>query len=307
MLQIDIDWSQVILPIRTRQSFQALKKLFGRGMDQVKMKRMRPILLLLSCLLSAANSFAQQPAPKPISDNSFLIEEAYNQEPGVVQHINTFTRTRGGDWAYTFTQEWPVLSMKHQFSYTFAAIGTDHENGVGDFLLNYRYQLIDQERVAVAPRVSLVLPTGNSARGLGVGGIGIQTNLPISVTLSEHFVTHWNAGGTFIPNAKNSLNEKAFSKSANLGQSTIWLVRPRFNVMMEVVWNSSGVVTGRGRTEQSYSLLLNPGVRWAYNFKSGLQIVPGVSVPLGVGPSRGDRGVFLYLSFEHPFKKVTGE
>jgi hypothetical protein len=30
----------------------------------------------------------------PIQDNSFLIEEAYNQEPGVVQHISVFTRTR---------------------------------------------------------------------------------------------------------------------------------------------------------------------------------------------------------------------
>ena len=28
----------------------------------------------------------------PIQDNSFLIEEAYNQEFGMVQHINTFSR-----------------------------------------------------------------------------------------------------------------------------------------------------------------------------------------------------------------------
>ena len=43
-----------------------------------------------------------------IMDNSFLIEEAYNQEEGVVQHINTFMRQRHGDWLYTFTQEWPI-------------------------------------------------------------------------------------------------------------------------------------------------------------------------------------------------------
>jgi hypothetical protein len=53
-----------------------------------------------------------------------------------------------------------------------------------------------------------------------------------------------------------------------------------------------------------YTLFLNPGVRWAYNFKSGLQIVPGVSFPIGVGPSSGQRSAFFYLSFEHPFKKI---
>jgi hypothetical protein len=47
-------------------------------------------------------------------------------------------------------------------------------------------------------------------------------------------------------------------------------------------------------------MLLSPGFRWALNFKSGLQIVPGVAVPVGLGPSAGQRGVFLYLSFEHP-------
>ena len=34
-----------------------------------------------------------------------------------------------------------------------------------------------------------------------------------------------------------------------------------------------------------------------------LQIVPGIAVPIGVGPSRGEKGIFLCLSFEHPFGK----
>jgi hypothetical protein len=53
--------------------------------------------------------------------------------------------------------------------------------------------------------------------------------------------------------------------------------------------------------------LLSPGIRWAYNFKNGLQIVPGVAVPFGVGPSSGEKGVFLYLSFEHPYRKLPKE
>src|SRR5437667_1598099 len=84
-----------------------------------------------------------------IRDNSFLIEEAYNQEPGVVQHIfnasYSVDRRAGLNdkiWNLTFTQEWPVFSQTHQFSYTipyrFIETGGRSHNGVGDILLNYR-------------------------------------------------------------------------------------------------------------------------------------------------------------------------
>jgi outer membrane putative beta-barrel porin/alpha-amylase len=245
----------------------------------------------------------QSSAPKTISDNSFLIEEAYNQEAGVVQHINTFTRGRDGNWTYTFTQEWPIGSMKHQLSFTITALRNDNEKGIGDTAINYRYQLVNKDRVAVAPRISVLLPTGSSKNGLGFGEVGLQTNLPISITHSSKFVTHWNAGATLIPRAKNELSQKAFSKGFNLGQSTIWLATNRFNVLVETVWNSFELVLRQHQTEKQYSAIVNPGIRWAHNFPSGLQIVPGVSFPIGFGPSNGNRGVFFYLSFEHPFKK----
>jgi len=28
-------------------------------------------------------------------------------------------------------------------------------------------------------------------------------------------------------------------------------------------------------------------------------------MPIGIGPSAGETGVFLYLSFEHPFSRVV--
>ena len=70
-------------------------------------------IILLSTSLLAVNCWGQQSgniAVEPgIQDNSFLVEEAYNQEFGVVQHISGFTRFWDSkDWAYTFTQEWPV-------------------------------------------------------------------------------------------------------------------------------------------------------------------------------------------------------
>ncbi len=88
--------------------------------------------------LLAASAFAQQSA-KPIQDNSFLLEEAYNQEKGVIQHISAFQRLRGGNWIYTFTEEWPVTSQRHQLSITLPVLGLDSRRGLGDIALNYRY------------------------------------------------------------------------------------------------------------------------------------------------------------------------
>ncbi|HPS72404.1 MAG TPA: hypothetical protein PLM70_09135 [Bacteroidales bacterium] len=53
-----------------------------------------------------------------IEDNSFLLEEAYNQEAGVIQHISTFQYDLMRSWNYSFTQEWPVPNQKHQLSFT---------------------------------------------------------------------------------------------------------------------------------------------------------------------------------------------
>ena len=74
-------------------------------------------------------------------DNSFLVEEAYNQEPGVVQHIMTafygIDRLPGPDdktLNLAFTQEWPIVSQTHQFSYTvpynFARSGGQSSDGI---------------------------------------------------------------------------------------------------------------------------------------------------------------------------------
>jgi len=285
--------------------------------------RLAPILLALLVITTVAN--AQQPSPSPqtpqmpsappclpegeIQDNSFLIEEAYNQDPGMVQHINSFTRLRNGEWVYDFTQEWPVPGVKHQLSYTIpvARVAGDagKTTGLGDIALNYRYQWKGSSKdcVAVAPRLTLLVPTGDEKKGLGAGGVGIQFNIPISVVLSRRFVTHLNAGMTFTPAAKNESGAKGNLQDVNLGQSLIWLTTSNFNVMFETLWQNQEEIIGPKRTERHNELQINPGIRWAYNFNNGLQIVPGISVPLGLGPSQGEWGVMLYLSFEHHFKK----
>ena len=125
--------------------------------------------------------------------------------------------------------------------------------------------------------------------------------------MNRKFATHWNAGATLVPNARNANGQSASAVAYNLGQSFIWETTPNFNVMMETFFLSAQRVVATHKTDWSNTLLLSPGIRWAYNFKNGLQIVPGIAMPIGVGPSAGEKSVLLYLSFEHPFRKVPAQ
>jgi hypothetical protein len=240
-----------------------------------------------------------------IQDNSFLIEEAYNQEWGVVQHIGTFQRTRGGDWALGFTQEWPLGGIRHQLSYTIPLVSSASSDvGLGDVALNYRYQLLGNPGAAtvIAPRLSLLLPTGNDEAGRGAGGVGVQANLPVTLVMGRQFVTHWNAGTTITPSARNPGGAEATTTDFALGASAIWLLRPTFNLMLESVWESAALVTGAGATSRDESWVLSPGFRLAFDLANDLQIVPGVAYSIGLSSDDED-ALFLYLSFEHPFKR----
>jgi len=266
--------------------------------------------IVAACLAAASPLGAQQQgsAPKalPIQDNSFLVEEAYNQGRGIVQHVSTFSRANGsGGWDYTFTQEWPVRSQRHQLSYTVPLSrvdGATRETGLGDIALHYRYQAGRMEGVptAFAPRLSLLLPTGASHRSLGTGSAGVQVNLPLSVELPASLVAHSNIGATVIPRAADALGNRANVRSLSLGQSVIWLVHPKVNLMLEGAWTRTEA--GSDPSARTTEFLLSPGIRGAIDFASGLQVVPGVAFPIGVGASRGERSIFLYLSLEHPFK-----
>jgi len=223
-------------------------------------------------VLTASPLFAQ------IQDNSFLIEEAYNQEDGVVQHIFTFSKpTRGNEWISTFTQEWPAGGLTNQLSYTIP-YGL---SGFGDVLLNYRYQAFGsgETRVACSPRASLIF---------GHGDPGAQVMLPLSTVLSPRFVAHWNLAASWLP-------DKDFREYL-AGGSVIFLAHPRFNALLEVLWTRD-----RDPGLRESQTIVSPGVRWAYNLSRGLQIVPGIAFPVRVDGG-GERSVFVYFSAEHPFR-----
>jgi hypothetical protein len=54
-------------------------------------RMVKRLIIIMSCIVLALgiNNSGAEGAGK-IQDNSFLIEEAYNQEDGVVQHISAF-------------------------------------------------------------------------------------------------------------------------------------------------------------------------------------------------------------------------
>lgn len=269
-----------------------------------------PYSVLATAVLStvlAISAAAQAPADsttKPISDNSFLIEEAYNQEAGVVQHISNYRRARDGGWLATFTQEWPLGGPRDQFSYTLPLQSAGGSGAsLGDVALNYRRQVLgrDDEPLWFSPRLSLVLPSGSTRKGTGAGGPGVQVNLPLSVRVDRALVTHWNAGAS-VTRARTPLGSRGTIRSVSAGASAIWLVAPVVNLMLETVWDRTEALDDAGtRAAQDHFVVL-PGVRAAINLPRDLQIVPGIGVPIGVGPSHGERDLFLYLSVEHPFR-----
>jgi len=259
----------------------------------------------LFALLVTAASLVAAPAHADdvvkIRDNLFLLEEAYNQEPGVIQHIQSL-QLRDGEWSYSFTEEWPVPSDRHQLSVTLPLLGDDDDSELGDVLVNYRLQVLGAGgigRVAAAPRLSLVLPTGDEAVDAGRGALGVQTNLPVSIDLDRAWVLHLNAGVTAIPDAHNAAGDTATTVDTAVGGALVWLPLRWANALIEVAHTTTATVTGPAMTTRETSVVVNPGLRFAVDFDSGLQVVPGVSMPIELA---GDGGVavLFYLSLEHP-------
>ncbi|MGE5926842.1 MAG: transporter [Gemmatimonadota bacterium] len=242
-------------------------------------------------------------AQAPIQDNSFLIEEAYNQERGVVQHISTFDNGDAESWEYAFTQEWSLGGIRHQLGYTLPVLNAGRGSGIGDVGVNYRHQVVGNPdaRLLVAPRLTLLLPTGSHEEARGSGGAGVQLNLPLTYVATPQLVTHWNAGVTLIPSASAPAGGSASATSVNLGAGVVWLLRRSVNLLFEGVWTSDAAAVGDGVTVRDANAWVSPGIRAAFN-AGAVQVVPGVAYVIGIGPSRGE-SLFLYLSLEHAFSK----
>jgi hypothetical protein len=239
-----------------------------------------------------------------ILDNSFLVEEAFNQEAGVVQNIFAFSRDRGGRWTAVFTQEWPIAVKRHQISYTLPFSNFGASQGMNDMLVNYRYQLLEetQNHPAVAPRVSLILPTGRRADGLGNGVTGLQINVPASKQFGDLYV-HANAGLTWFPGVEvePALPDTAVHlTSPHVLGSGIWRVRPMLNLMLEAAVLFQESLDG-GEVHRVPVVTFSPGFRQGWNF-GNRQLVVGVALPVTRIEGSNAIAILGYFSYEFPFR-----
>jgi hypothetical protein len=247
------------------------------------MRRVIASLTFISILTTVG--YAQtKPAPKfGILDNSFLVEEAFNQEAGIFQNILVFTRSQGGVWQGSFTQEWPVVSIRHQVSFAMPFSYADGDGSAGDLALNYRFQLWEESggRPAFAPRITVLLPTSAEH-----DGVGWQMNFPFSKQIAGVYF-HANGGGTFDESGTTPF----------LAGSAIVAVAPMFNLMFEALVQSA---PGDG-DEREVVRIFSPGFRVGWNF-GDTQLVAGVAVPVTRGAER-DTAVLGYFSYELPIRK----
>jgi DtxR family Mn-dependent transcriptional regulator len=250
-------------------------------------------------LLAVAAAASAQAEPFEILDNSLLVEEAFNQEPGIFQNIFGIRAADGDGWEAAFTQEWPVFTQTHQFSYTVGALGADGARGMADLMINYRWQAVleSASSPAFSPRVSLILATGDAERGFGSGGPGWQVNLPFSKQFGDTYL-HWNAGFTHVPAADAETREHNLL-SPHAALSGIYRLRPMFNLMLESVVEFEQLVEGDQKRRET-TVTLSPGFRTGWNV-GDTQTIVGFAVPVAISGDSTSAGVFGYFSYELPF------
>jgi hypothetical protein len=263
------------------------------------------VVVLLAALAGAASAqdatAPGTPAPFAITDNSMLVEEAFNQDAGVVQNMLQVGVSEQHEWVTTFTQEWPLFGHRNQISYTLTYESLGDASGFTDTQLHYRFQIRDESAhgPAIAPRVSLFLPTGDSARALGEGHPAWQMNLPVSKQFGDFYV-HWNAGFTHSPAAEVDGREWNLLAISG-GASVIWRMRPMLHLMFESVAVSDEEVDD-GSKVRTPSVVMSPGVRGGWNIGDA-QLVLGLGVPITRSDAETSAALITYFSYELPFKK----
>ncbi|HKR65992.1 MAG TPA: hypothetical protein VJZ00_19830, partial [Thermoanaerobaculia bacterium] len=216
------------------------------------------IVLVMAAALSAAAQTAPANAVQSIQDNGFLVEEAYNQDPGTLQHAAIFFHERTYDvWLLNFREEFAMKSQRHQGGFLIPLFRINGDTDLGDVTLNYRYQLKGDRNAAfaVAPRVSLTLPTAE-----GSDGIGVTVNVPFSRVFTPRVAAHSNVGGSWL--SQNDVT------ALTLGQSVIFAVTPRLHLMLEGLWVHDS-------NDDENLTIINPALRMRFDVAGG-KLVPGI-------------------------------
>ena len=262
--------------------------------------------LLVASHVARGQAAPAAPAVERVRDNSFLIEEAFNQPAGVVQHVMTIASPMDGGLTFTFSEEWPLGGMRHQGAYSIPVVRASIGGltGLGDVGLHYRYQLVGTADGPwfVSPRVSVMLPTGDAQLGMGAGGLTVETMLPISVERGM-FTLNANIGAALTPAARTGTGIVTRDLSMRAAGSAIWAATRAVNLLVESSIDASTSRTGSTLLSREREFTVAPGIRWAQDLPGGMQIVRGVALPMRVAQGRTERNVFAYLSIEHSFHR----
>ena len=256
-------------------------------------------LLIAAATPAAAQSGLDPRRPFEIADNSFLVEEAFNQPAGVFQNILLIQRPTSHEWSFEFTQEWPIGGQRHQLSYTIPIEAVkmppagEYDVDRGTIALNYRYQLSVEDDVGIAtsPRISLLIPRSLS----GGRQFGLQFNFPVSKQFSNIYF-HANAGLTL----EGIGSHAGIESRPHVAASLIYRLRPLVHLMLESVYRVDEYATEHDRDVDGW--LISPGGRVGFNLGE-TQLVLGVAVPVGILNNYDTQNFIAYVSYELPFMR----
>jgi hypothetical protein len=256
------------------------------------------MIRLFSLFLLSSSVFAK------IDDNSFILEEAYNQRPGEFQFIQIYRSYKSGkEYRFISEGEMPLGSEKHQFSYQFARENGADEGSVGDTTLNYRIQSLNEPDLLMAHRFGLILPTGSVDKESSYGVTGLRYVQANTFILNDYWDNHWNLGINHYPEAKVKFSDKRRTLNEyGIGSSLIYHWKDNLNLLLEATYETLEELNLNSKKKFRNIFTLLPGVRTAIDLSwKETQIVPGLGFPVRFEDEDIDHGLFVYLSIEPKF------
>ena len=191
--------------------------------------------------LAPAHNAGGQPAnaePFEILDNSFLVEEAFNQEAGIFQNIFGLVAHAAATGASRSRRSGRSPSQTAPVVVHAAALGARRRRrGVGDVMINYRYQAtVEGPGRPGVFTACLADPSDRDEQRARSMSVGLQFNLPFSKQTRRLSTSTGTPGSTWLPRASSSDGVTLqTSTSPFLAGSAIYRLRPMFNLMLETV------------------------------------------------------------------------
>ena len=225
--------------------------------------------------MAACASRAPRPRRRPnpgsaSADNSFLVEEAFNQEHGVVQnifrrHANPTCRLgrlvhtgMAGPGACGISSRTPCRSR--------SSAGPP---GGAIILINYRFQVLERrtdQRPAFAPRLSDIVPSSRrpALRWTPEARAGRSTCRSASASAVCTCTECGRVRGLRAERSTATSRHRGSARPVRRPGAAIWAVRPMFQVMLESCTCSRTLVDIGGREEHFHDRRRASATGWNF-------------------------------------------